>query len=96
MSMSVSGGNLVFEVLNGTSSSWGDFGGQGYLRSSASTGLHDLMAYNSEVSLQHSRVGYASHRVKKLARTAVRYYAGNTLIATNSTERIVHQYTEGY
>jgi hypothetical protein len=28
-------------------------------------------------------------------RTAVRYYAGDELVATDSTERIVHQYTEG-
>jgi hypothetical protein len=33
--------------------------------------------------------------VKKLARTAVRFYAGDTLVTTDSTEKIVHQYTEG-
>ncbi|MGE3315222.1 MAG: hypothetical protein AB7O26_08900 [Planctomycetaceae bacterium] len=86
---------LRFEVLNGTSATWGNFGGDGQLRCSAWTPLDNLHAYNSQSSLSQSRVGYASHRVRKLARTAVRYYAGDTLIATDSTERIVHQYTEG-
>lgn len=87
---------LRFEVLNGTSATWGNFGGaNGQLRCAAWTSMTDLHAYNSQTALQQSRVGYASHRVKKLARTAVRYYAGDTLVATDSTEKIVHQYTEG-
>lgn len=96
MSMKVVDGNLRFDILNGTSSTWGAFGGQGYLRCWSSTHLTDLGAYNPATSLQQSRVGFASHRVKKLARTAVRYYAGDTLVATDSDEQIVHQYTEGF
>jgi hypothetical protein len=96
MSMKVDGGLLRFDILNGTSSTWGEFGGQGYLRCWASTSLTDLGSYNPETSLQQSRVGFASHRVKQLTRTAVRYYAGENLVATDSEEKIVHQYTEGY
>lgn len=96
MSMKITGGNLRFDILNGTSSTWGNFGGNGYLQCWSSTSLPDLGSFNPDTSLQQSRVGYASHRVKKLARTAVRYYNGDTLLSTDSTEKIVHQYGEGF
>ena len=95
MSMKIENGNLRFDILNGTSSTWGSFGGVGYLRCWSSTSLTDLGSFNPDTSLRQTRVGFASHRVKKLARTAVRYYSGDTLVATDSDERIVHQYTEG-
>jgi len=95
MSMKLQNGNLRFDILNGTSATWGSFGGAGHLQCWSATSLTDLGSFNPDTSLRQSRVGFASHRVKKLARTAVRYYSGDTLVATDSDERIVHQYTEG-
>lgn len=92
VAQSVSGGQIKFEVLNGQSSTWGAFGGQGYLKSTAYTLLSDLNTYNLNTSLQNSRVGYASHRVRKFARKEVRFYSAQGLVGTNSTEQVVHAY----
>ena len=92
MKMSVGEGKLQFEVVNGQSSTWGQFGGQGYLKTSTPTLLNDLSTYNTLVSTQNSRVGFASHRVKKLARTEVRYYSADELVSTDADEVVVHAY----
>ncbi|MEX2286783.1 MAG: hypothetical protein WD648_06815 [Planctomycetaceae bacterium] len=90
LSMSVNGGSLTFEVVNGHSDTWGKFGGLGYLKSSVSTDLSNLNSYDSNTSVNKSRVGYASHRVKKFARTKVRLYSADGLVSTDETERVVH------
>jgi hypothetical protein len=95
MSMNLNAGNLVFEVVNGDSTTWGHFGGQGYLKSTVATELDNLNSYAATMSIANSRVGYASHRVKKFVRTAVRTYSAQGLISEDKTEQVVHQYTEG-
>lgn len=94
VNMSIESGYLKFEVTNGNSMTWGDFGNSGYFVVWVPTDLNDLSQYNSDFSINKSRVGFASHRVKKFARTAVRKYAQDgTLLDTDSTERVVHQHT---
>ncbi len=95
MTMSLEGNQLKFEVLNGNSSTWGNFGGQGYLKSILPTDLTHLGSYSLNTSVEHSRVGFASHRVKKFVRTQVRYYSIDGLVATDTTERVVHSYNGG-
>ena len=95
MAMSLEGGQLKFEVLNGNSITWANFGGQGYLKSTLPTDLTHLGSYRPDTSLKHSRVGFASHRVKKLVRKQVRYYTETGLVATDSNESVVHCYNGG-
>lgn len=84
---------VQFEVLNGDSQTWGKFGGQGFLKFSSVTLLHDLNQYDPEVSVANSRVGYASHRVKLFCLDEVRYYdASGNLVKTDTTHRCIHQY----
>jgi len=91
MSMKMEGSILEFEVKNGSSSSWGAFGGEGYLKASISTPQSNLAGYSPTVSVAKSRIGYAGHRVKKFALKEVRYYAADgTLLSKDTTERIVH------
>jgi len=92
MVMRISNGRLRFSVTNGSSQTWGAFGSYRQLYTSVPTQASDLTGYSPLTSIQHSRVGYASHRVKKYALKEVRYYSATGLVAVDPTERNVHQY----
>jgi hypothetical protein len=70
---SLSGGQLVFEVVDGHSDSWGDFGSDGELRFSADSDLTNLNGYKPAVSLEQSGVGFAGNRVKSLVLQKLRW-----------------------
>jgi hypothetical protein len=89
--MRLSGGSLEFEIVNGSSQSWGSFGGQGYLRATATTSLSNLNQYSPSVSTAHSGVGYASNRVDSLVLREVRRYSSAGLVEQDTTLRVVHQ-----
>jgi hypothetical protein len=93
VAMRLGGSNLEFEVINGNSTTWGQFGRVGYLKNSASTSLSNLNSYSPETSVNNSRVAFASHRVKKFTLKEVRYYSSSGLVATDTTERVVHVHT---
>ncbi len=82
-SVELTEGNMVFEVTNGTSTAWGSFGGQGYLRASYPTEMTSLSSYNPAVSVSNSRVGYAANRVDSLVLKRVRFITsdGETVVA---------------
>jgi hypothetical protein len=95
MSMKMQEATLEFEVKNGSSSSWGAFGSEGYLKANVAATQSNLTGYSPTVSVAKSRIGYAGHRVKKFALKEVRYYAADgTLLAKDATERIVHQHED--
>lgn len=89
--MRVGEGRIVFEVINGSSSTWGSFGGQGYLKLAVPTGLANLNAYSPEVSVRHSGVGFAGNRVQSLVLKRVRYQLSNGMVVEDGTPRVVHQ-----
>lgn len=91
MAMTLSGGNLTFEVKNGHSTTWGAFGGQGYLRSSQPCDFDNLNAYSAEDTIENSGVGFASNRVESLTLKCVRYYLSNGDVITDDSPRVVHQ-----
>lgn len=90
MRMKIDNGVLQFEVVNGSSETWGPFGGQGYLKTNLSTGMTNLSGYSKTTSTKHSKIGFAKHRVKCLKRTAIRYYSTTGLVQTDSTVTVVH------
>ena len=92
LSASITNANLVYEVSNGQSVTWGTFGGLGLLKSTVTTTLTDLNSYDPAVSAKYSKVNYASHRVQKLVRKEVRYYTADGLHKTDSEDVIVHQH----
>ena len=91
--MTLDGSALEFQIRNGTSQTWSSFGGNGYLKTRYFTTLSNLNAYSPDVSVVNSRVAFASHRVKKLVLTKIRYYSSTGLVATDETQRIVHEHT---
>ncbi|MEX0585818.1 MAG: hypothetical protein WD176_04200 [Pirellulales bacterium] len=90
-SLKVSDGTLTFDVFNGTSQSWGNFGASSDLRRTVSTTLTNLNAYSSDVSVQNSGVGYGGNRVTSLVLKTVRKYAGDQLVQTDSVAKVVHE-----
>ena len=84
---------LRFDVKNGSSQTWGVFGNPESIGCSIPTLRDDLRYYSPKFSVDNSKVGYASFRVRKYALIAVRYYDSQGLIRTDTTERIAHQYT---
>lgn len=89
--MSVSNGNLVFEILNGFSESWGAFG-NGELKLQVSTWRDQLNGYDPNFTTWNSRIGFASHRVRRFILERVRYFRSNGVVLSDNTPRVLHQY----
>lgn len=89
--MRLSEGRVVFEVVSGSSTTWGSFGGQGYLKLAVPTSLTNLNAYSPEVSVRNSGVGFAGNRVQSLVLKRVRYQLSNGMVLEDGTPRVVHQ-----
>lgn len=88
--MSLAGGVLVFQVLNGNSQTWGSFGGSSSWIA-VNTSLSDLDGYDSNESLDNSGVSYAGNRVQSLTLVAVRWYDSHgNLLQQNTTPQTVH------
>jgi hypothetical protein len=85
-------GNMTLEIINGQSASFGEFGGEVYLRMSLNSVRTSLDGFDEAFSLEHSKCGWGANRVKKFARKAIRYFddQGN-LIRQDATERIIEQ-----
>ncbi|MCC6491943.1 MAG: hypothetical protein IT424_02860 [Pirellulales bacterium] len=76
---SLNGGQLAFEIVNGNSDSWGNFGGQGFLRLAVASPLSNLNGYRPAVSLDESGVSFGGNRVAGLVLKKLRWIdsAGN-------------------
>ena len=74
--MTVNDGTLTFEVINGESGTWGQFGGA-ELSFSVPTSLNKLNGYSTGVSIGESQVSYAENRVTSLVLTKLRWTKAN-------------------
>jgi hypothetical protein len=74
--MTVDNGTLTFEVVNGESGTWGQFGGAD-LSFSVPTSLNKLNSYLPGVSIAESQVSYAENRVTSLVLTKLRWVKSN-------------------
>lgn len=92
--MEVTAGGLVFEVVGGTSTTWGNFGGNGTLRATVGTPQANLDGYDPAVSVTNSGVSYAANRVRSLVLKRVRVYGADGLIGEDTTRRVVHSMDE--
>lgn len=90
--MKVTNGNLVFNVQNGVSQTWGKFGGNGNNWVSETPSVYlDLSRYDRKVSTEHTRVCFASNLVASFTQTQVRYYKAGQLLKTDTTGVPVYQ-----
>ncbi len=89
--MRVIDNDLWVSVRNGTSQTWGTFGGDELRLWSGST-FYNLNSYRTSHSTSNSRVGFASYRVTSFVLKEVRYYSNGELVQTDETDRVVHEY----
>jgi hypothetical protein len=95
MRMSIEDGVLKFGVRNGTSQTWGAFGGTSeQWNSGVISQYSNLDLYSPAISTKYSRVGYAANRVQKFSLKEVRYYRNEELIQKDTAEKIVHETPE--
>lgn len=88
--MSLSGGTVSYVVVNGQSTTWGQFGqGQGLLGVGFTTSLGSFASYSPDTSVAKSGVSWQSNRVTSMTLLRVRYYSGGNLISTDNTPRTV-------
>lgn len=86
-SMRVDGDNLTFEVKNGTSATWGDFGSS--FRASAPWGKSSVNGYTPQNSTKLSGIGFASNRVQSLVLKRFRVYLSSGQVLEDSIPRVV-------
>lgn len=66
-------GHLVFQIVDGHSSTWGSFGGSSALTLSHATQLTRLNQYRPAVSIDQSGIAYAGNRVSSLVLKKLRW-----------------------
>ncbi|HWE40324.1 MAG TPA: hypothetical protein VG406_27480 [Isosphaeraceae bacterium] len=89
--MSVSGGTITYNIVNGQSTTWGQFGqGEGQLSVSQASSVSSLSGYSPDDSVARSGVSWQSNHVTSLTLKQVRYYAAGVLVNTDTTPRTVN------
>jgi hypothetical protein len=89
--MRIHEGNLIFEVVDGTSTTWGNFGG---IQLSMATDLQKLNQYDPQVSVEHSGISYAANRVQSLTLKGIRVLMSDGSYVEDATVRSVYPKTE--
>ena len=92
--MKLQGNALSFAIVNGQSTTWGDFGGGTTLTASYGTSLTNLNSYSCQKSVENSGIGYASNRVTSLVLKRVRYTLDDGSVLTDDAPRVVHELGE--
>jgi hypothetical protein len=88
-SMWLSGNQIGYDVDNGQSTTWGQFGQGANLRVGFDTKLESLAKYDPADSAKRSGASWESDRVQSLTLVQVRYYSKGVLIWTDATPRVV-------
>jgi hypothetical protein len=88
-SMWLSGNQIGYDVDNGQSTTWGQFGQGANLRVGFDTKLESLAKYDPADSAKRSGASWESDRVQSLTLVQVRYYSKGVLIWTDATSRVV-------
>jgi hypothetical protein len=88
------GNKLVFEVQNGTSTTWGPFGFSGLFKVKANWNQVHINGYSPAVSIAASGPAYAGNRVQSLILKEVRLTLSNGSVLTDNSERVAHLLVE--
>jgi hypothetical protein len=86
------GAILTFEILNGHSITWGDFGKDMQINQAAS--VPDLAGYDTATSVTKSWTTYGANRVDRMVITQVRRYSASGLVSVDSDPKVVYERTE--
>ena len=83
--LTIQGGQIYFDIISGSSTTFGAFGGKGF-RVSAVTGLSDLGRYDPVDSAKNSGITLGANRVFMLRCLRVRYHMSNNTVVTQERE----------
>lgn len=84
-------GLLTFAVKNGSSSTWGSFGGA-ELTLTGAVGVYNLNGYSTDTSVENSWVSFGANRINLLRIKEVRRYdAAGNLLSRDSDPRVVFE-----
>ncbi|MCC7290856.1 MAG: hypothetical protein IT449_02205 [Phycisphaerales bacterium] len=83
--LETNGVTLTYSVFDGTSTTWGTFGRD--MNISSSAGVSDLSGYDPAFSAANACVTFGSNRVDSLVLKRVRYYGRDGLLYTDETPR---------
>lgn len=83
------GVQLLFEITNGHSETWGNFGKDMQIYEYAF--LPDLNGYTTDISVENSWITYGSNRVDSLIIKRVRRYGSSGLISEDTTPKVVYE-----
>jgi hypothetical protein len=82
-------GLVVYDINNGSSTTWGAFGQGGQLSTVFPGSVTSLLGYDPDASVRTSGVGWESNNVAHLTLVRVRYYSGGQLLWTDTNSRPV-------
>jgi hypothetical protein len=85
-------GYLIFQITDGTSSTWGPFGYSMNLKLSTVWLAGHINNYSPDVSVSRSGVAFAGNRVSSLKILRIRAMLSDHSTATDDTVRVVHQH----
>ena len=84
-------GQITYDIINGNSTTWSNFGSSQGLSSVTFSGPTDLSKYSPQVSASKSRVGWMAGNVTSMTLVAVRQYDnGGGLIRTDTLNLAVN------
>ncbi|MCG3126526.1 MAG: hypothetical protein CHACPFDD_01362 [Phycisphaerae bacterium] len=83
------GSTLTFGIDNGQSVTWGTFGRE--MRITSSAAVSDLNSYSTSTSVDNSWITYGANRVERMVITEVRRYGPNGMISRDTTQRVVYE-----
>lgn len=89
LAMRLQEGKLAFEVRDGRSTTWGEFGGSAPYKAETAASLLNLNAYSPTVSVRNTGAGFAGNRVRSLVLKRVRYTTATGLVVEDNTPRTV-------
>jgi hypothetical protein len=89
--LDVNSGVLTFQVIDGTSTTWGPFGYSSQVKVQTGWGVNNINSYTPDVSVANSGVAFAANRVQSLTIKEVRKTLSNGTTVTDSSDRVVHQ-----
>jgi hypothetical protein len=87
--MSFSGGVLTYDINNGQSTTFGQFGQGLNLQVTHNTDIPDLSGYSPSYSASKSGASWESNLVTSLTLKQVRYYANGQLLRTDTNPRVL-------
>jgi hypothetical protein len=90
--VALDGAQMTFEIKQGASTTWGEFGGDEHLKATIPSPVADLHAYRVDYSVSNSGVGYAANRVELLVLKEVRWYGPDGLVHKEDTPVVVYQH----